>query len=173
MLKLGIILASPFLLVALVFGWTGVAVVSVQESGPGGTHITVPVPLVLAQAALTFAPDEAKYVECPDLAKWQPLAEKVTEALRRCPDFTLVQVEQENGQNILIRKAGNCLVVDVTGDGQDVHCRVPLAAAQRFLASYDGRGFPTKAAIWALRGAPRGELVHVNDGNDDVSVRIL
>jgi len=172
MLKLGIFLAAPFLLVAMVFGATGVAVVNVQESGPGGTHLVVPVPLVLAQAALTFAPHEAKYVECSDFAPYAPIAAKVVAELRKAPDFTLVEVRQDD-QHVVIKKIGKCLEVRVEDGEETVHCRVPLKAAERFLASYDGQGFPTKAAIWALRGAPHGELVHVRDGDDEVSVRIL
>ena len=172
MLKLGIFLAAPFLLVAMVFGATGIAVVNVQEAGPGGTHLVIPVPLVLAQAALTFAPHDAKYVECPDLAPFAPIAEKVMAELRKAPDFTLVEVQQDD-QHIVIRKIGKCLEVNVEDGDETVQCRVPLKAAERFLAAYDGHGFPTKAAIWALRGAPRGELVHVNDGEDEVSIRIL
>jgi hypothetical protein len=172
MLKLGILVATPFLLVALVFGATGVAVVNVQESGPGGTHLVIPVPLVLAQVALTFAPHEAKYVECSDFAPYAPLAEKIVAELRKAPDFTLIEV-QEDDQHVMIKKVGKFLEVNVEERGETVHCRVPLKAAERFLASYDGQGFPTKAAIWALRGTPHGELVHVRDGGDEVSVRIL
>ncbi len=172
MLKLGLILASPFLLVALVVGATGIAVVDVHEGGPDGTHLVVPVPLILAQAALTFAPHEAKYVECPDLAPYEDLADEIVRELRKAPDFTLIEVHDAE-DDVIIRKVDGVLDISVRDGEDDVHCRVPLKSAQRLIAAYDGHGFPTKAAVWALRDAPRGELVHVTDGEDEVRIRIL
>jgi hypothetical protein len=172
MLKVGLILASPFLIMALVVGATGVVVVDVQEGGEDGTHIVVPVPLVLAQVALTFAPDEAKYVECLELAQYQELAERIVKELEDVPDFTLLEVE-DGGENVLIRKVGESLMVDVIDCGEEVHCQVPLKAVNRVLRSYDGRGFSTKSMVWALRSAPRGDLVYVRDGDDVVRIKKL
>lgn len=172
MLKIGIIIAAPFLLLALALGATGIVVVDVQEGGPDGTHIVVPVPLALAQLAMTFAPSEAKYVECRELADYHELAEKIVAELRDVEDFTMVEVIEDN-ENVLIRKVGDSLLVDVLDGKEEVHCRLPLKSIGRILASYDGEGFSTKSAIWALRGAGRGEVVHVIDGDDEVSIRIL
>lgn len=172
MLKIGIIIAAPFLLMALALGATGIVVVDVQEGGPDGNHIVVPVPLVLAQVALGFAPDEARYVECTELADYHEIAEKIVAELREIEDFTMVEVIEGN-ENVLIRKVGDSLLVDVLDGDEEVHCRVPLKAVGRMLASYDGEGFSTRKLIWAVRGAGRGQLVHVIDGDDEVKIRIL
>ena len=55
MVKLAAVLAVPFALLATVAS-LGVVVVDVQEGGPDGHRIMVPVPLVFAQAALASAP---------------------------------------------------------------------------------------------------------------------
>ena len=90
--KLGIVVAAPFLFRALIIGTTGLAVVEVDaEDGP---HLVIPVPLILAQAALAFAPHDAKYVECPEFAPYQDLAERVLEELASVEDFVMVEVEE-------------------------------------------------------------------------------
>ncbi len=172
MLKVGIIIAAPFLLLALALGATGIVVVDVQEGGPNGSHIVVPVPLILAQAAVSFAPEEAKYVECGELGDYQEVAKKIVAELREVEDFTMVEVV-DNEENVLIRKVGDSLLVDVLDGDEEVHCRLPLKAVGRMLASYDGEGFSTRSLIWAVRGAGRGQLVHVIDGDDEVKIRIL
>ena len=53
--KLAFILGVPVAMLATVAS-LGVVVVDVREGGPDGHHIVVPVPLVLAQAALAVAP---------------------------------------------------------------------------------------------------------------------
>ncbi len=92
MLKVGAIVATPFLLVALFLGATGILLVDVREGGADGTHIVIPVPLVLAQAALAFAPAEARYVKCEDFAQYQEIAVRLAEELSRCPDFIIAEV---------------------------------------------------------------------------------
>ena len=62
MLKVAAILATPLVASGLFLGATGVLLVDVREGGPDGMHIVVPVPLIVAQAALSFAPEEARMV---------------------------------------------------------------------------------------------------------------
>jgi hypothetical protein len=171
--KVGIALISPFVLIAILLSATGVMLVDVREQGPDGTHLTIPVPLLLAQTALTFAPDEARYVECPEFARFQGVAEKILQELKDTPDFVMVEVE-ERDQWVQVRKEGDALKILVKeGDQESVEVNLPLSAARRIVDAYDGHGFPTKAAIWALRKAPMGTLVHVKDHGDEVRIRRL
>ena len=85
MLKIGAIVATPFLASALFLGATGVLLVDVREGGPDGTHIVIPVPLIVAQAALSLAPEEARYVKCEDLGQYQEIGVRLAEELARCP----------------------------------------------------------------------------------------
>lgn len=171
--KIGIALAAPFVLIAILLSSTGVMLVDVQEQGPDGTHLVIPVPLLVAQTALSFAPAEARYVECPEFARYQKVAEKVLEELKDTPDFVMVEVEEKD-QWVQVRKEGDQLKIRVKdGDTESVEVNLPLSAAQRMVEAYDGHGFPTKAAIWALRKAPMGTLVHVKDDGDEVKIRRL
>lgn len=168
-IKLGIALASPFILLAVMMGASGVVVVDVQERD--GMHIVVPIPLFLAQVALTFAPDEFRYVECPEFAPYQEMAVRILEELENQPDFLMVEVEERN-QTVIVRKVGKQLMIDVEeGADQQVHLKIPIESALEILRAYDGEGFPTKAAIWGLKKAPMGTLVHVTDGDDIIKIR--
>jgi hypothetical protein len=171
--KLALICATPFVLAGILFGATGVAVVDVRENAPEAHHLTIPVPLLLAQAALTFAPNEAKYISCPEFARYRKVAATVLYELDRAPDGVLVEVH-DHGDSVLIEKVGKVLRIDIQNqNGESVQCRLPIQSAIKAVEAYDGRGFPTKAAFWALRRAPRGTLVHVKDGSDEVTVRLL
>jgi hypothetical protein len=172
MLKIGAIVATPFLISALFLGATGVLLVDVREGGPDGTHIVFPVPLIVAQAALSLAPAEARYVKCENFGRYQEIAVRLAEELSRCPDFIIAEVV-ERDESVLVRKEGTCITVDVKEANEQVHCRLPLKAVARILASYDGEGFSTSAMIRALRSAPRGDLVHVRDGQDEVRITRL
>jgi hypothetical protein len=171
--KFALICATPFVLLGTVLGITGVALVDVKDSGPDGHHLTIPVPLLVAQAALTFAPDEAKYVECGQFARYQKVATTILDELEHAPDGVLVEVH-DNGDSVLIRKEGSLLRINVDeAAGETVECNLPIRSAIKAVEAYDGHGFPTKAAFWALRRAPHGTLVHVKDGEDEVTVRLL
>ena len=172
MLKVGAIIATPFLASALFLGATGVLLVDVREGGPDGTHIVIPVPLIVAQAALSLAPDEARYVKCEDLGQYQEIGVRLAEELSRCPDFIIAEVVEGN-ESVLVRKEGKCITVDVKEGEEQVHCRVPLKSVARILAAHDGEGFSTMEVIKALRHAPRGDLVHVRDGQDEVRITRL
>lgn len=170
--KIGIALAAPFLGMMLLVGATGVMVVDVHEGGDDGTHFVIPVPLVLAQAAMTFAPAEAKYVSCPEFAPYQDLAEKVLKELEDIPDAVLVEVEDGN-ESVKVWKEGSLIRVSVRGDDETVDCAFPIKSALQIIEAYDGNGFPTKAAIWGLRRAPMGTLVNVQDGSDTVKISMF
>jgi len=194
MSKLGLIFGIPLAILAL----TGILVVDVRDGGPDGTHIVVPVPVLLAQVALAVMPQNigdchetsashhgivvgcggagaarGTAVACregAEAARYLPFARAMLKDLRRYPDFTLVEV-RDGQDHVLVRKVGKDLVVDVTDSQDDVHCRVPLRMADRVLASFsEGRVSPRgiAGALWAL---PHGDLVRVHSASGD-QVRI-
>jgi hypothetical protein len=171
--KAGIVLAAPVLLLMLVAGAGGVVVVDVQEGGADGHHLVVPVPVALAQLALTFAPEEARHVVCPDFAPYHDLALRVLKELEQVPDCTLVRVEEKD-ESIRIQKEGRSLRVDVVdGEGEEVHVSIPIHSAIRFVESYDGEGFHTRAVLSGLRGLGPGTIVDVRDCEDRVRIHTL
>ncbi len=172
MAKLAVILGVPIALLATVAS-LGIVVVDVREGGPGGTHVVVPVPLVLAQAAVALAPAMApeKQMRIPDEAlEHMGLAREVLEALAKAPDGELVRVEERN-ETVVINKEGRSLRVRVTGERENVSVNVPLHLALQALPDEHGR-IRTAALAGALSGVRFTDLVDVQDGKDHVRVYV-
>jgi len=176
--KLAALTMLPMLLVGGVVMNASVMVVSVHESG--GTNITIPVPLALAQVALAFAPDEIKYMQIDDVdaevAQYWPYLERMVAELNDIPDALLIEVEDGN-DHVRIAKEGEFLRISVDegkAGGETVQVNVPLAMVTAMLDAYEEETgtLRTSRLVGALRAAPRGELVHVLDGKDEVSIRM-
>jgi hypothetical protein len=171
--KLAFVLGVPVAMLATVAS-LGVAVVDVREGGPNGTRIVVPVPLVLAQAAVAVAPavapEHALRVPDEDVLEHMGLAREVIEALAEAPDGELVRVE-ERDELVVITKEGRSLHVRVHDGKDDVDVRVPLHVA---LAALPGRdGHIRTAALAASLGSLRfTDLVDVHSGDDHVRVYV-
>lgn len=151
------------------------SVLTVDVETAEAPRMVIPVPVPLAQAALVFAPDEAKRIEAPELARYLPHVKRALGALREAPDARLVEV-RDAGEHVEISKEDDRLRIRVreAGEGARVDVELPLAAAEAALRSYDtGSGtFDTGELISALRSAPRGDLVHVVDGAEEVTVEV-
>ena len=169
MVKLAAVLAVPLALLATVAS-LGVVVVDVQEGGPDGHRIMVPVPLVFAQAALAAGPIVAEEeLRSPDEAlEHIGIAREILDALAAAPDGVLVHV-QEPDEEVIIRKVGDKLVVRVHGNEEEVSVNVPLSLARSALPDSDGR-ISTVAMAGSLGGVRFTDLVEVHDGNDHVRI---
>jgi hypothetical protein len=169
MIKVLAILSVPAALLTAVAS-LGVVVVDVREGGPKGNHIVVPVPLLLAQAALVFVPDQKINLKMDDAARYLPLAREVLDALAEGPDGELVRVE-ERGQQVVITKDGDALRVRVHDGDDDVSMNVPLALAQAAMPDEHGR-IRLSALAGALPGVRFRDLVDVKSGEDHVKVSV-
>ena len=173
MVKLAIILGVPVAMLATIAS-LGVVVVDVREGGPDGNRIVVPVPLVLAQAALALAPiaapDHAMRMRVPDEAlEHMGLAREVLEALAEAPDGEYVRVEGRD-ELVVVAKEGRYFKVNVkNGTRENVSVNVPINLALQALPGRDGR-IRTAALAGALSGVRFTDLVDVRDGNDHVRV---
>ncbi len=169
--KLAVILGVPIAMLATVAS-LGVMVVDVHEGGPSGHHIVVPVPLVVAQAALALAPAvaPAEKFRIPDreALRHVDVARELIEALAKAPDGELVRVEERDEQ-VLITKVGRTLQVRVHGYKEQVSVNVPLHLALQALPDAEGR-IPTAALAGALSAVRFTDLVEVKDGNDQVRI---
>ena len=169
MVKLAAVLAVPLALLATVAS-LGVVVVDVQEGGPDGHRIMVPVPLVFAQAALAAGPIVAEEeLRIPDEAlEHIGIAREILDALAAAPDGVLVHV-QEPDEEVIIRKVGDKLVVRVHSNEEEGSVNVPLSLARSALPDSDGR-ISTVAMAGSLGGVRFTDLVEVHDGNDHVRI---
>jgi hypothetical protein len=171
MAKLAAILAVPLALLATVAS-LGVMVVDVREGGPNGHHIFVPVPLVLAQAAVALAPADKLQVPDRDVIEHIGVAREILEALAKAPDGELVRVEERDEQ-VVITKEGSSIHVRVHGNkGEDVNVNVPLHVALQALPDAQGRisGLALAGSLSAVRFT---DLVEVKDGDEQVRIRVF
>ena len=170
--KLAFILGVPVALLATVAS-LGIVVVDVREGGPKGQRIVVPLPLVLAQAALAVAPAVAgDKLRIPDREALEhvAVARGVIEALAKSPDGELVRVEERDEQ-VVITKAGRALQVRVHSAKEDVSVNVPIHLALQALPDEHGR-IRTGALAAALGTVRFTKLVDVQDGNNHVRISV-
>lgn len=173
LLKIGAALAAIPLALGAAVGATGVVVVDVKESGPGGHRIVVPVPLVLAEAAARMAP-MGRRTHLPELgeaARYLPVAEEVLSALADAPDAELVRVDDRD-EHVRIAKVGETLEITVDSAREKVRVKVPLSAAREVLRQARGGSIDPGAVVGVLRQARFTDLVDVEDGNDHVRISV-
>lgn len=175
LLKVGMVLAAvPMSMLALVAG-TGVVVVEVQEKKADGHHFAIPVPLLLAEGATAFVPEQDRRVHIGgDAQRFLPVAAEMVGALEQSPDGELIRVE-ERDQNIRIAKVGSNLEIHVTerGRGEEVSVVVPLAMAAEVLrAAHDGT-LEAPAIVSALRRARLTTLAVVDNPNEHVRITVF
>lgn len=108
---------------------TGVVTVSVQEEGPEGHRMFVPVPalaldLGLAIAALAIPAEELERVR-EEARPFAPALGQIARELERCPDATLVEMVSDR-ESVRVVKRGAGFVIDV--DSPDGQVRVALPA---------------------------------------------
>jgi hypothetical protein len=148
---------------------TGVMVVDVKERR-GGHHVIVPVPLMLAQTAAAFVPENKTRVRLDERAsRYLPVAREVLAALEEAEDAELVRVD-EAGKHVSIRKEGSFLRIDVDDGDQRVNVQVPIALARSVLPEAGGR-ISASRAIWALQRARLTQVVDVQ-GKEGERVKI-
>jgi hypothetical protein len=172
MAKLAFLLGVPLALLTTVAS-LGIVVVDVREGGPDGQRIVVPVPLMLAQAAVAAAPaiaEEKLQITDREALEHMDLAREVVEALAKSPDGELVRVEEREEQ-VVIRKEGNLLRVRVEGPKENVSVNLPLRLALQALP--DEQGKVHTMALAAMLGTVRfTDLVEVQDGSDQVRIYV-
>jgi len=170
--KLGLVFAAVLGMAAM-FVNAGILIVDVREGGPDGERIFVPVPLALARTALWFVPDEHLVIKEPEFAEHRELALRLLRELEKAEDADLVEVH-DGDEQVLVRKVGNQIEVHVSNGRENVDVRAPLAVVTRILESYDeerGR-FRGSGLSAALGYMPRGEVVHVVDGDEEVRIAV-
>lgn len=170
MMRIVAALASvPLALTAAVAG-TGVVVVDVEELGPGGHRIVVPLPLLAIRTVAAFIPSQDSHLDLGEAGEHLGVARAALQALADAPDGELVRVE-EPAEQVLIVKQGGLLRVTVHGKGEDVVVSVPIALAMSALPSDGGRISPA-ALAGALGSARFTDLVDVRTADEHVRVTV-
>ena len=106
----------------------GAVSVDVREKARDGSHIYLIVPAAVLPVAARFVPREKlKDARC-QIRPWLPTIKAASEALTRCPDGPLVEVDSHD-DHVRIYKQGGSLFVYVDSDEETVHVSFPLEAA--------------------------------------------
>jgi hypothetical protein len=121
----------------------GTAVVQVQEKGPDGVNLWIPVPVSLAGAAMRFIPKQDLPPVDPEVAAALPTLQEIARELDRMPDAVLVEVESAD-EWVRISKKDGRLVVEVDDPDARVHVSLPPGALGE-IVSHLG---------WLVRQAP-------------------
>ncbi len=103
----------------------GTVDVSVREKKADGTRIHLFLPAMLITEGVRFVPADEISRAAADLRPWLPAIRAATKELARCPDATLVDV-QNREEKVTIIKRGNSIVVDVDDAENTVHISLPL-----------------------------------------------
>ncbi|MEN8165613.1 MAG: hypothetical protein ABFS37_15910 [Acidobacteriota bacterium] len=142
-------------------------IVDVQTPEPEAIHIKAPFPLVIADIAVAFIPEDVTQdMEVPPEARAQ--REAVMAALSSlvdAPDGALVEVTTPD-ETVSIVKKGRKILVDVDAEDAVVHCSVPLDGIYKCLERWDWEIFEPKMVLTALHHTSPGVLVdvHADDG---------
>ena len=161
--------AIPLLLLGMIASSTFVVVDVNPADGP---HLVVPVPLSLAQTALSFAPTEVRRIEIPEFSEYSELVHELVHEIRTIPDSILVEVE-DGKDHVLIEKIGDELSVSVRGgDDELVDVHIPLDMLEEVVESYDGETLELRHVLRSIGSVSHQDLVHVRDGDDEVKVWI-
>ena len=168
--------ALTVLPVALVGGVVANSSVMIVEVDADDVHIMIPVPLSLAQVAMAFAPDEAKYVQMEEIGEFLPYITTFVDELQAIPNDVMLVEVIDNSDHVRIYKEEGVLRVQVDeGEGgAKVNVRVPLASLAAMVDAFDAdtNTLRTTRLVGALRAAPSGDLVHVIDGDEEVHIRM-
>ena len=151
---------AGLLTATLMMDWMVVDVHVVEEDTP--IHIKVPFPLVVADIATGFVPDEVfEEAEIPPEARAQKeLVIETIRALLDSPDAEFVKVRTEDA-NVDISKDGDTLRIAVDADDAVVRCNIPIDGILEALEDWDWETVDPQIAFDILHAAENGDLVTV------------
>jgi hypothetical protein len=105
----------------------GLLVVNVQNKITG-SHLYVPVPMILVNAATGFVPESATKQLRMALGSKRNELRAVLDTLSDCPDATFVEVHK-NGNHVQITKKGDALYIHTDSPQKEARIRIPLRSA--------------------------------------------
>jgi hypothetical protein len=133
----------------------------------------VPVPLGLAQMALSFVPEQQLLIdddELDELREHLPEVRELIRAIVDAPDGEFVRVEERNGGLVTVAKRGDALEVFVDDDDDHVEVTLPLSLAERAIEDLASGRIRPAALVRELRSQRWTDLVEVHSGGDHVRI---
>jgi hypothetical protein len=112
---------------------TGVVVVEVDEKSPKGQHLYLPVPVILAHAAIALTPDEHLREARTELVARKDLVMAACKELSRCPDTMFVEYKSPN-EHVTVRKEGDTFKVLADTEDTKVRVSVPIRSVRNLVS---------------------------------------
>ena len=131
----GVAILSWVVLIGAVYAWGGVMTLSIEDRNENfSLYLPVPVAVMDAAVATTdWVLDEEELLQLHadlDLGEWGPMVRGLLEELDDCPDFTLVEVEDDDVW-VRVRKKRGKLVVEVEEPSTSVKVSIPTRSIHR------------------------------------------
>jgi hypothetical protein len=127
--KIGVGVLGTAMVAGAALSSEGFIAIRVHEKQADGTHLSLIVPAALVPATLHFVPKQHLAEASANIRPYLPIIDAAIPALEDCPDGVFVEVSEPEEQ-VLIRKVGGSIVIDVNDHDDIVHVSVPLRAAQ-------------------------------------------
>ncbi|MFB3904703.1 MAG: hypothetical protein ACE15E_14730 [Acidobacteriota bacterium] len=131
-------LGTGVFMLATVLYQTGIFYVEVHEKSPHGHHLYIPVPVILAHAAVACVPDKELSEVRAELARRKDLIVAACDALSDCPDGAFVEYKNGSQEHVTVSKRGGYLLVDVDCEGEKVKVRVPIWSVRNLVTQVAG-----------------------------------
>jgi len=112
----------------------GAITVSVKEMKGNSEpqHVFVVAPAAVVPWAIKMIPERHMPRLPEEALQALPAIQAAADELERLPDTVLVEVQSKR-EHVKVSKEGGYMVVDVTGDREEVHVSVPLRAVRHTL----------------------------------------
>lgn len=135
-------------------------------------RIIVPVPLLAAEAALSFVPDQDIDLRMDDEARrLLPVASALVSELRAMPDAEIVRAE-DGDEEVSIAKRGESLEIRVASDRERLAVKVPLECVEGLLRSARAGRMDLRRALAGLHRFGRTDLVEIQTDREHVRVYV-
>ncbi len=131
-------IGAGIFMLATVLYQTGIFYVEVQEKKPDGHHLYIPVPVVLAHAAVACVPDKELREVRAELAPRRDLIVAACNAISDCPDGAFVEYSNGDREHVTVSKRGGYLLVDVDSRDEKVKVRVPIWSVRNLVTQVAG-----------------------------------
>ncbi|RPJ58401.1 MAG: hypothetical protein EHM23_17705 [Acidobacteria bacterium] len=131
-------IGAGIFMLATVLYQTGIVYVEVEEKRPDGHHLYIPVPVVLAHAAVACVPDKELKDVRAEMAPRKELIVAACDAISDCPDGAFVEYKNGDEEHVTVTKRGNYLLVDVDSKCEKVKVRLPIWSVRNLVTQVAG-----------------------------------